>query len=266
MTATQSGPGRSREASSVQMIGRIADILRVLEGEPDGLSLTQIAQRAGLARSTVHRLTVGLAAEGFVAPASPTGRMRLGPTLARLGAASRRELREEFEPFIRRLATEVEETVDLAMLDGRQVRFIDQIAGAHRLRAVSSVGEAFPLHCSANGKALLAALPREEADRLLPARLEAMTPSTLTSRAALRRELDQVARTGLAFDREEHTVGICAVGTAVRDGDTAVAAITIVVPTTRFLGNEQHLGESLLRTAREITTERRVLSNGRSIL
>ncbi len=246
------GETDGREPSSVQVIARVADILRSLEGEPEGLSLAQIAARVGLARSTVHRLTVGLAAEGFVVPASPSGRLRLGPALARLGAASRRELREELEPFLRRLADEVEETVDLAVLDGSRARFIDQVPGAHRLRAVSSVGDAFPVHCSANGKALLAAMGWERAERLLPARLEALTPNTITSRARLRRELEEVGRTGLAHDREEHTLGICAVGLAVRDAGVAVAAITIVLPSTRFHGNEEHLGACLLRTGRAI--------------
>lgn len=242
-----------RAQNSVQVIARVADILRALEGEPDGLSLAQIASRVGLARSTVHRLTVGLADEGFVIPASPTGRVRLGPTLARLGAASRRELREELKPFLRRLAADVEETVDVAMLDGNQVRFIDQIPGVHRLRAVSSVGAAFPLYCSANGKALLAALPHEQAERLLPKKLEGLTPKTITSRAKLWKELEEVAATGLAFDREEHTLGISAIGTAVRDAAAVVAAITIVAPTQRFDGNEQYFGAHLLRVASEIS-------------
>ena len=241
-----------RAQNSVQVISRVADILRALEGEPEGLSLAQIAARVGLARSTVHRLTVGLADEGFVIPASPNGRVRLGPTLARLGAASRRELREELKPFLRRLSADVEETVDAAMLDGTQVRFVDQIPGAHRLRAVSSVGAAFPLHCSANGKALLAALPREQAERLLPKTLETLTPNTITSRAALWRELEQVVKTGVAFDREEHTLGISAVGAAVRDASSVVAAITIVAPTQRFEGNEQYFADHLLNMCREI--------------
>lgn len=259
MTALEPGPGEGRESSSVQVIARVADILRALEGEPDGLSLAQIATRVGLARSTVHRLTVGLAAEGFVVPASPNGRLRLGPALARLGAASRRELRQELAPHLRRLAEELKETVDLAVLEGGQARFIDQVPGARRLRAVSSVGDAFPLHCSANGKALLAALPADQAEALLPVRLEALTPNTITSRAQLRRELDEVARTGLAYDREEHTVGICAVGTAIREAGVVVAAITIVLPATRFAGNEEHLGARLLAVGHEIAD---ALGNG----
>ena len=243
----------ARTQNSVQVISRVADILRALEGEPEGLSLAQIAGRVNLARSTVHRLTVGLADEGFVIPASPTGRVRLGPTLARLGVASRRELRDELSPFLRRLAAEVEETVDVAMLDGSEVRFIDQIPGVHRLQAVSSVGAAFPLHCSANGKALLAALPREQAEKLLPKKLEALTPNTTTSRAALWKELEVVAETGAAFDREEHTLGISAVGSAVRDAGSVVAAVTVVAPTQRFDANVAYFADHLLLICREIS-------------
>jgi DNA-binding IclR family transcriptional regulator len=237
-----------RAQNSVQLIARVADILRALEGEPDGLSLAQISERVGMARSTVHRLTVGLANEGFVMPASPNGRVRLGPTLARLAAASRREIQDELRPFLRELAESVEETVDVAMLDGAQVRFIDQVPGAHRLRAVSSIGAAFPLHCSANGKALLAAMDRQQAERLLPRRLEALTPHTITSRARLRKELDHIAETGVAYDREEHTEGISAVGTVINDATTPVAAVTIVAPTQRFERNVDVFSSRLLDT------------------
>jgi DNA-binding IclR family transcriptional regulator len=242
----------SRAQNSVQVIARVADILRALEGEPDGLSLAQIAARVGMARSTVHRLVVGLANEGFVIPASPNGRVRLGPTLARLGAASRREVQEDLRPFMSRLANDVGETVDVAVLDGSQVRFIDQVAGSHRLRAVSSIGAAFPLHCSANGKALLAALPREQAERLLPRRLAALTRKTITSRARLWEELKTVSESGVAFDREEHTDGICAVGTTVRDAEAVIAAITVVAPTQRFDGNDQRFSARLLDARQEI--------------
>lgn len=251
--STASEPEEDRKAqSSVQLISRVADILNALENERNGLSLAQIAARVGMARSTVHRLTVGLVDEGFVVPASPNGRFRLGPALARLGAASRRDIQEDLRPFMLQLSAEVEETVDVAVLDGAQVRFVDQIPGAHRLRAVSSVGSAFPLHCSANGKALLAQLTRDEASRLLPKKLEALTPKTITSRARLWEELERIAETGVAFDREEHTEGISAVGTAVRDSATIIAAITVVAPTQRFERNVDFYTERLLHAKREI--------------
>ena len=106
----------------------------------------------------MHRLTTALAMEGLVAAASPNGRVRLGPELTRLAVGTRRELRHELRPFMQRLFERLNETVDCAILDGDHLRFVDQIAAPHRLRAVSAVGAVFPLHCTANGKALLAEL------------------------------------------------------------------------------------------------------------
>jgi len=234
-------------STGVQVIARAADVLRALQGHPQGLSLSEIASRVGLARSTVHRLVAALEDEGFVVPASPNGRVRLGPMLARLAAASRGDLRDELHPSLQRLAAEVGETVDLAVLEGANVRFLDQIPAPHRLRAVSSVGETFPAHCTANGKALLAALPRDQAERLLPRRLTAYTPRTIASRPALWAELDAVRDAGVAYDYEEHTTGVCAVGATVDDAVGPVAAITVVAPADRFAANERHLTAALLQ-------------------
>ena len=84
--------------------------------------------------------------------------MTLGPLLERLAAATRLTLPERVRPALEQLRAELEETVDLAVLDGAQLRFVDQLPAPHRLRAVSAVGETFPLHCTANGKALLGLL------------------------------------------------------------------------------------------------------------
>jgi DNA-binding IclR family transcriptional regulator len=130
-------PRRDPPANGVQVIARAAQILRALDGEPDGLSLSQLSDRLSLPRSTVHRVVTALAAEGLVAAASPNGRVRLGPELARLALSSRRELRQELRPHLQQLFDALNETVDCAVLDGDHLRFIDQIAAPHRLRAVS---------------------------------------------------------------------------------------------------------------------------------
>jgi DNA-binding IclR family transcriptional regulator len=128
---------------------------------------------------------------------------------------------------------------------------VDQLPAPHRLRAVSAVGVAFPLHCTANGKALLAAMTDEQCRALLPARLERLTPHTITGRAALLAELDRVRRDGVAFDREEHTEGICAVGAAVVDAAGPAAAISVPVPTPRFRGEEDRYAERVVLAAAE---------------
>ncbi|MFL5841963.1 MAG: IclR family transcriptional regulator [Thermoleophilaceae bacterium] len=230
----------------IQVISRAAQILRALDGSPDGLSLSQLAERVDLPRSTVHRLTTALATEGLVAAASPTGRIRLGPELTRLAIGARREIRQELHPFMEHLFERLNETVDCAILDGDHLRFVDQIAAPHRLRAVSAVGAIFPLHCTANGKAILAALPPAAVAEVLPSRLERFTENTITRRADLTRELDTIRETGVGFDREEHTHGICAGGIAVSDAFGQLAALSVPMPAQRFRGRETEIAEELI--------------------
>jgi len=259
MQDTISAGAADAPRGGVQSIARAGAVLRALEAAPGGLALGELSAAVGLPKSTVHRLVAALTAEELIG-AAPDGRIRLGGGLARLGAASRESLGAELMPVLRQLHSEVDETVDLAVLDGTVVRFVEQIAAPHRLRAVSAVGAAFPLHCTANGKALLAVLPAEHALSLLPARLERFTANTIVARKALLAELDQVRRDGVAYDREEHTEGICAIGAAVGDpADSPVAAISVPVPTPRFRGNEGHYAASLRSAA--IAASRRLMGH-----
>ncbi len=237
------------ERSPVQVVERVAAILQALQGEPDGLSLSEIVARVGLARSTVHRLITALQRERFVSSASPNGGFRLGPALASLAVAASRHFVLTVHPHLASLSRELNETVDLGVLEHDRVLFVDQIAAdTQRLRAVSAVGAVFPAHCTANGKALLAGLPDGQIERLLPTRLERMTANTTTSRAKLLEELEAVRRDGVAYDREEHTEGICAVGVAITPPNAPVAAISVPLPAQRFHGNEKPIAAALLRT------------------
>jgi DNA-binding IclR family transcriptional regulator len=243
-------PGnRARPAADshgVQVIARAAQLLRALDSEPHGLSLSQLADRAGLPRSTVQRIVAALANEGFVTAASPSGRVRLGHELARLAAAGRRDLWSELQPLLQTLFDKLNETVDCAVPDGNELRFVDQIPAAHRLRAVSAVGATFPLHCTANGKAVLAEWPAEDVTRRLPARLTRFTDRTIVSRAKLLDHLAGIRDTGIAFDLEEHTPGICGVGTTIREPFGTLVAISVPVPTQRFNGRKTEIAQALL--------------------
>jgi DNA-binding IclR family transcriptional regulator len=244
------------ERTPVQVVERVASILATLSGEPDGLSLSEIATRVGLSRSTVHRLITALQHERFVSAASPAGGFRLGPALASLAMAASRHFVLTVHPHLASLSRELDETVDLAVLEHDRVLFVDQIAAnTQRLRAVSAVGAVFPAHCTANGKALLAGLPNAEIERLLPARLERLTRQTTTSKPKLLRELEAVRRDAVAYDREEHTEGICAIGVAIAPPDAPVAAISIPLPAQRFYGNEKPLAAALLRTRASLEQE-----------
>ncbi len=239
----------------IQVISRAADVLRALHGEPDGLSLSQLAQRTGLPRSTVHRLLAALEAESFVAPSGPSGRMALGPELLRLAGQGPPDVQARLRPVMDVLFDDLQETVDLAVLDGDHLRFVDQIPAPHRLRAVSSVGTTFPLLCTANGKAVLTLFDDDDVKRLLPARLPQFTEHTITSRRALLNELAEVRASGLATDLEEHTLGISAIGFAVGDPSGAHGAVTVPMPTQRFAGREGLL-RSTMAAAREDAARR----------
>ena len=239
--------------SEVQAIARAASILAALEAAPRGLSLAQIARQVGLPRSTVHRIVKALTSERFLVPVSAAGGVRLGPRLAGLASAALGELRQQIRPQLERLSSDVNETVDLAVLDRDSVVFIDQVSAPQRLQAVSATGARFPAHCTANGKALLAELPRERVEALLPARLPRLTKHTITSRARLLRQLEQIRADGVAFDREEHTEGICAVGTTIPDGIGGLAAITIPLPALRFYGRELPLAKAVTQAADSIS-------------
>ena len=241
----------SKRREGVQVIARAAEMLRRLAAEPHGLTLSELSVQVGLPRSTVHRIVSALAQEGFVRPA-PSGKLRIGPALVGLEVSSRTDLRHEAGPYLERLSRELRETVDLAVLDAGEVLFIDQYTSRHTLRIVSQIGARFPLHATANGKALLAALPPEEARSLLPRRLPASTENTITDREAMLRELDEIRTTGLAYDREEFTIGIAAVGIAVHDAMGALAAITVVAPVARFADSVARISAALLRTRDEI--------------
>ena len=229
----------------------MAHILRALDGEPQGLSLSQLAKRVDLPRSSVHRIVTALSAEGLLAAASPNGRVMLGPEIGRL-AAGRREFWRELRPYMERLFYLLGETVDCSVLDGDHVRFVDQIPGRHRLRAVSVVGSSFPLHSTANGKAILAELSAEELARLLPGRLKRYTDNTITSPGMLTRELARIREAGVAFDHEEHTIGISAAGIALRDPSGDFAALTVPMPTQRFAGNEDEVAAALRDVKRDV--------------
>jgi DNA-binding IclR family transcriptional regulator len=233
------------DRSGIQVIARAAALLRAVENEPSGLSLGELAARLGLARSTVQRIVSALVDEGFLISAGPRNGVTLGPALARLAAAAVIDTERLVRPVLQSLSVATGETVDLSMLQGSSAVFLDQVMGSSRLVAVSAVGETFPLHCTANGKALLSRLPRDKRDRLLTDPLKRYTARTITDRDVLSRQIADIAATGIAWDNEEHSDGICAVGASFIDPIGRDFALSIPVPASRFDAKRDELAEQL---------------------
>lgn len=236
------------EKNQVQVIARAAAILRAIEERGAGMSLGQIAGAVGLARSTVQRIVNALEAEQLLISGDAAGGVALGPAILRLAGSVRSDLVDLARPHLVRLSADLRETVDLAAVKRARLVFIDQVIGPQRLRTVSAVGESFPLHCTANGKAYLATLDDRSVERLLGTTFEAATPRTVTGLDALLAELAVVRRTGIAYDREEHTAGICAAGIAFLDPLGNPHAISVPVPEPRFAEAEPAITARLLQT------------------
>jgi DNA-binding IclR family transcriptional regulator len=230
----------------IQVIARAAEMLRLLQAHPGGLTQAEIGERLGMARSTVSRILNALEDEGLVATRAARGRYRLGPEIARMASTVRLSVVMDVHPFMEELSRELQETVDLSILDGDRASFVDQVVSPHRLRAISAVGDSFPLYCCANGKAMLADLPPDQQAQALPSRLVRLTANTIATPAALRKELDRIRAEGVAYDREEQTEGICAVGAVLQGMTDQTLAVSVPVPAQRFYGREDHLAQALL--------------------
>jgi DNA-binding IclR family transcriptional regulator len=241
------------QRSGVQVIDRAAAILKLLGESPEGVTFSELAGRVDLPRTTVHRICRALQEVGFIGYNAASGRLQLGAALVRLAATARRDLRAAVQPYLERLSKELNETCDLAVLDGGHVLFIAQHPAPHRqLMAVARVGVRFPAHCTANGKSLLAELPPEDLQHYLPDQLEIPAKKIVISRDELLRELDDVRRTGLAFDREENGPGICSVAVALTDIDGSVASMSVPMPAARFCEDEATVVAALVRTRDEV--------------
>lgn len=234
-----------KSKDGIQVIARAAAVLRALKDSQTGLSLGQIADRVGLPRSTVQRIVAALIDERLLMATRAAG-VRLGPELQSLAEAARYNTVELCRPHLNALMLETGETVDLSTLrDGRMV-FLDQVQGSHRLRAVSSVGEHFPLTTTANGRAVLSILP--EAEDLARAEWGEKGGNILLldARLAVARKL------GFAEDNDDHTEGISAIGIAFRDLAGEVFAISVPIPTSRFADQRSAVIAAILRLKAEL--------------
>ena len=237
-------------AGGIQVIARAARILRVLKENPSGMSLGQIAEAVHLPRSTVQRIVGALRRERMViADANGRGH-RLGPELSAFAEATRYNIAERCRPLLIGLTQATGETTDLSVLRGSSMIFLDQVPGTQRLRAVSAVGAVFPLTTTANGRACLAELPDEQAEPL--AMEEWSRQGIKGDLAAFRSVLDRVRETGLAFDLDEHTRGISAVGFAFADWQGDLHSISVPVPTTRFTIRRVEVESAVRNTAAQI--------------
>lgn len=225
------------------MLSSVANAVRVLDcfsATDRELGVSELARRLRIGKSTVHRLCATLAAGGLLDHNAETGRYRLGLHLYELGAlvSAHMDLHEAAGPALLDVRNRTGETVQLAVLDRREVVYVERLESSHTVRLFGRVGHRNSAHCTATGKVLLAHLPEAELDAVLDGWvLEARTPYTITDHAALRKALAEVRRRGWGDNSNEVEIGVASVAAPVRDRMGAVvAALSVAGPAMRLDG------------------------------
>jgi DNA-binding IclR family transcriptional regulator len=226
MAGNTSRPGATVTSRALALLGAFDDDHR-------RLSLTTLAERAGLPVPTAHRLVAELVAWGALARTG-SGEYVVGRRLWDIGllAPARTDLRELASPYLHDLYGATLATVHLAVRDGTEVLYLDRLRGSASVPIVSTVGSRLPMHATGVGKVLLAHAPAEVQHEVM-GRLTRITPYTITQPGQLRRQLARVLRDDYATTVEEMSLGACSVAVPVRSGPRVVAALGIVVPSLR---------------------------------
>jgi DNA-binding IclR family transcriptional regulator len=238
--------------SGVQSVDRAATILEILARQGRA-GVSEIAAEMGIHKSTASRLLGALVARELVQQDRDRGKYQLGFGILRLAAAipGRLNLVQEVGPLLQELATRVRETVNLAVLRSGYAVNVDQALGPSTLGTQDWIGSLTPLHATASGKVLLAALSAEQRRQLVTStRLPRFTSRTMTSRARLEEELLQVAHLGLATTHEEYEIGLTSVAVPVYDHrGTVIASISVSGPAFRFAPDDDPALVDSLREA-----------------
>ncbi|GAA4936839.1 DNA-binding IclR family transcriptional regulator [Nonomuraea thailandensis] len=214
---------------------RIAAILSAFTPGDNLLGVTEIARRTNLPPSTVHRLAADLVSCGLL-ERHGTG-VRLGLRLFELGqrVPRRRVLREAALPYMADLREATGHTVHLAVLEGREVVYLEILEAPGGPNLPSAVGGRLPAAATGVGKAILAFSPADVLDTVLAAGLPRLTAHTLTMPGLLSRQLETVRDHGVAYDREESRIGVlCAAAPILNEDSIAIAAISASGWSTRM--------------------------------
>lgn len=221
------------------------------------LGVTEMARRAGLPKSTVHRLAGALVDSGYL-ERSEDGRYQLGIHLFELGhrVTAAGTIRRRASPLLHELSRVTGETAHLAILDGDDVVYLEKVDGSYSFDVPSQVGHRNPAVATAVGKAILAWRSRHELQRLASRGLPVYTSRSLQSVDSLLREAQEIRRTNQAIDDEQRAVNLVCMAAPVRDrGGKVVAGVSVAGVRERLTtGRQVELASHLQTAASRIST------------
>jgi len=250
----------STGSAQVQSLTRGLSILECLANAEGGLTLTDISNRTDLPPSTAHRLLSTLERGGYVYQSGELGRWYVGLASFTVGSSflASRDWVAQSHPSMRRLMEQSGETANLAILDGTEAVFIDQVQCRETMRTIVRLGSRVPLHASGVGKALFAALPDEQIEAILKVKgLPRISENTITAPETMWASLRVIRQRGYSFDDEEHLVGTRCVASPIYDEHgEALGAISIAGPVSRLPDTRiRQLGTMVAHVAEDITSK-----------
>ena len=238
------------------MVDRVVLILSIFERSAEALTAGQISVRSGIPRSSVHRIVQQLVSARLLMRYEDG--YALGLRMFEIGSlvAHRSRITCAARPFIHELAERTGQVVHLAVLDQRDVVYLDKVGSAAADRAFagtlpSRVGGRLPAHCTAVGKTLLAYAPLTTVSDYLAAGLRRRTESSLGTPAALEAAIVSIRNSGYATDRDEAVPGVACVAAPIRNFDAVVAAVSVCGPRDQMRAKD--LPSLVMWTAAEIS-------------
>jgi IclR family KDG regulon transcriptional repressor len=226
------------EGTRLSSVANAILLMKTFSDEQSELGISALAERLGLAKSTVHRLASTLVEAGMLEQNKETGKYRLGLAVFELGSLVRRkiDISLEAKPWLMTLREQTGETVDLSILDHGGVVCVNFLESKNVNRISSGVGLRKPVHCTAEGKALIAFQPASTIERIVDSRtVERRTPRTLIDPGALKEELANIRARGYATDDEEYELGVRSIAAPIRDDSgNSVAAVGVTGPKQRL--------------------------------
>lgn len=219
---------------TLQSVDHALSVFEILR-EHREVGVSELARMLGVAPSSAHRLLTTMAGRGFVEQDSDTHRYRAGIALRSQADAAARARWDDTHSLLERLAALTGETVHLAKLDGRFVRYINSAVPPRPGHAPSLVGMTVPAHASSSGKALLARHSSQALTQIFPAeRLEGFATATIRTRTLLSRDLMSVRINGYAKDIGEWKEGTTAVSITVTPDPEHALALSVAASDNRL--------------------------------
>jgi IclR family transcriptional regulator, pca regulon regulatory protein len=251
-----------REPRYSQSLERGLAILGCFTPSRPVLGIADIADDLGMSRSTTHRYVITLVALGYLEQGA-SRKYRLGLRVTDLGmsALNSTGLREHAHPYLEELRQRTSYTTNLGVLDGTEVLYVDRVRSFRRGQSAIDLdlhpGSRLPAYCTAMGKLLLASLPEPQQRELIAQiKLTKSGPNTISSKKALREELDEVAAAGFAVDDEELVADLYAIAAPVRNEAREVVAAVNLAAHSSMISLEEMvdaLGPHLVSTADRIS-------------